>query len=215
MCGIRCILRRRMFVDRRPKKLYRLEKIIAILWRENMNQNGARAMNRNGMNTMNKKFIAMLLLASGVAAVIPVAHADSKPAVVAMQTRINFTKLTVTDLARAESFYTRALGMKVVMRPKGEIALNVSGDINSPEPLLFLKKGNAVKSQLDDANGIGLQVPDVAAAVEQVRANGYSIAKESEPPRIVSAPGVQPVVTMTKAILQDPDGYIIELVQLR
>lgn len=157
----------------------------------------------------------MLLLVSGIYSVIPVAYADSKLPVAAMQTRINFMKLTVADLARAESFYTRALGMKVVLRPKGEIALNISGDVNSPEPLLFLKKGNVVKSQLEDAAGIGLQVLDVAAIAEQVRANGYSIAKEAEAPRVVSAPGVQPVVTMTKVIVQDPDGHIIELVQLR
>ena len=164
---------------------------------------------------MNKKFIAILLLATEISTAIPIAYADSKSPVAVAKARVNFMMLTVSDLVRAESFYTRALGMKVVLRPQDEISLNFSGDINSPEPLLFLKKVNDAKSQPENAPGIGLQVPDIAAAIDQVRASGYTLAKPAEPPRVVSAPGVKPVVTMTKALVRDPDGYIIELVQLR
>jgi catechol 2,3-dioxygenase-like lactoylglutathione lyase family enzyme len=182
---------------------------------EAVSHKGMKTMNRKGMRAMNKKIIAMLLLTSGFSTLIPFAYAESKPPVAATQKRINFMMLTVADLARAESFYTRALGMKVVLRPQDEVALNISGDINSPEPLLFLKKVSDAKSQPEDAAGIGLQVPDVAAVVDQVRASGYTIAKAAEAPLVVSAPGVKPVVTMTKALVRDPDGYIIELVQLR
>lgn len=163
---------------------------------------------------MNKKYVA-LLLASGISVAVSTAHAEPLPAAAAVvQTRINFAMIPVTDLARAESFYTRALGMKVVMRPPEEIALNISGDINSPEPLLFLKLSSTANSQPHEATGIGLHVQDVAAVADQVRASGYAISKATEP-RVVSAPNVKPVVTMTKVIVRDPDGNIVELVQLR
>jgi len=80
--------------------------------------------------------------------------------------------------------------------------------------MLFLKQTANAKTQSHDGVGFGLLVSDVAAVAAQVRASGYAIEKEVEP-RVVSASNVQPAITMTKIIVRDPDGNIIELVQLR
>jgi catechol 2,3-dioxygenase-like lactoylglutathione lyase family enzyme len=163
---------------------------------------------------MLKKYFTPLLVCVALTAVVSVVRAAPPVSNAAAQARINFTIMPVADLARAEAFYTRALGMKVLLRPHDEIALNMSGDVNAAETMLFLKQTANAKTQSHDGVGVGLLVSDVAAVAAQVRASGYAIEKEVEP-RVVSAPNVQPAITMTKIIVRDPDGNIIELVQLR
>ena len=123
-----------------------------------------------------------------------------------------FTGLEVADVARAEAFYTAALGMKQVMRlsrpsdPFVKDALSFSGDPLAAEPLLILIHHNAPDAR-PAAQGItlGFRVSDVQAAARRVRDAGYVVLRD--PPAV-------PEGGRAVALVRDPDGNLVELVQL-
>jgi len=145
-------------------------------------------------------FAALLSLGASVAA-----HAE--PPIPAMM----FTALETSDLDRAEAFYTKALGMKRVVRvskpgaPVTEDAFNFSGDPLAAEPLLILAHHDATDPKPVSRVLMGMRVADAHAAAAQVRAAGYEVSREpaadDRGPRLTS-------------LVKDPDGNTIELVQL-
>jgi len=124
-----------------------------------------------------------------------------------------FTTIEVSDLPRAEAFYVNALGMKKIARiskatdPYVKDALGFSDDPSMPGSMLLLTSHREPKPGENRAVGVmlGVRVADARAAADQVRKAGYTVLRE--PP--VGAAGPQII-----ALVQDPDGNRIELVQL-
>ena len=151
--------------------------------------------------------ILMIALALALVLVPLSAHAQSAP-------RYAFFSLEVADMARAKAFYSNAIGMKeayVLTKPTDpvqKIALNFSGDANSTEPMLILIHTANPTSDQNKSSGakIGFGVSDNKAATDRARAAGYSILAEPKPDH------KGPAFT---TVLRDPDGVIVELVELR
>lgn len=123
--------------------------------------------------------------------------------------RILHTMLRVGDLERSIEFYTKVLGMKLLRRkdyPKGEFTLAFIGygDESDHTVLELTYNWGVDKYELGTAFGhIALEVPDVYAACENMRAAGGKIIREAGPMN---------AGTTIIAFLEDPDGYQIELI---
>ncbi|MGQ0710633.1 MAG: lactoylglutathione lyase [Rhodoferax sp.] len=124
--------------------------------------------------------------------------------------RILHTMLRVGDLQRSIAFYTQVLGMRLIRtseNPEYKYTLAFLGYGSNPEHAeIELTYNWGVESyELGTAFGhIALGVPDVAAAVERIRAAGGSITREAGPVK-----GGSSII----AFVVDPDGYKIELIQ--
>jgi lactoylglutathione lyase len=124
--------------------------------------------------------------------------------------RLLHTMLRVGDLQRSIDFYTRVLGMKLLRttdRPEQKYSLAFVGYESNPgQAEIELTYNHGVdRYELGTAYGhIALQVEDVAAACERIRAAGGTITREAGPVK-----GGSTII----AFVQDPDGYKIELIQ--
>lgn len=124
--------------------------------------------------------------------------------------RLLHTMLRVGDLQRSIDFYTRVLGMTLLRtteRPEQKYSLAFVGYGSNPEHAeIELTHNHGVDGyELGTAFGhLALQVEDVAAACERIRAAGGTITREAGPVK-----GGTTVI----AFVQDPDGYKIELIQ--
>jgi lactoylglutathione lyase len=124
--------------------------------------------------------------------------------------RMLHTMLRVGDLQRSIDFYTRVLGMTLLRtteRPDQKYSLAFVGYASNPEQAeIELTYNHGVdRYELGTAFGhLALQVEDVAASCERIRAAGGTITREAGP--------VKGGTTMI-AFVQDPDGYKIELIQ--
>ncbi|MFM1988209.1 MAG: hypothetical protein RJA99_1166 [Pseudomonadota bacterium] len=124
--------------------------------------------------------------------------------------RLLHTMLRVGDLQRSIDFYTRVLGMKLLRttdRPEQKYSLAFVGYGSNPEQAeIELTYNHGVDQyELGTAYGhIALQMEDVAAACEKIRAAGGTITREAGPVK-----GGATII----AFVQDPDGYKIELIQ--
>ena len=123
--------------------------------------------------------------------------------------RIAHTMIRVTDLERSLDFYTRVLGMKLHRRldfPEGRFTLAFVGFGGEPGASLLELTHNWDTHEYDLGTGFGhlaLEVDDVHAAVEEIRARGGTIQRE---PKAMNAG------TTVIAFVEDPDGYAVELV---
>lgn len=124
--------------------------------------------------------------------------------------RLLHTMLRVGDLQRSIDFYTRVLGMTLLRttdRPDQKYSLAFVGYGSNPEQAeIELTYNYGVESyELGTAYGhIALQMEDVAAACEKIRAAGGTITREAGPVK-----GGSTII----AFVVDPDGYKIELIQ--
>lgn len=123
--------------------------------------------------------------------------------------RILHTMLRVGDLDRSINFYTHVLGMRLLRRkdyPAGEFTLAFLGyGPESEQAALELTYNWGVNQyELGTAYGhIALEVPDVYAACDKMRAAGGKIIRQAGPMN---------AGTTIIAFLEDPDGYQIELI---
>ncbi|MEN9423096.1 MAG: lactoylglutathione lyase [Candidatus Thiothrix putei] len=123
--------------------------------------------------------------------------------------RILHTMLRVGDLERSIAFYTNVLGMQLLRRkdyPAGEFTLAFIGygDETDQTVLELTYNWGVDQYELGTAFGhIALEVPDVYAACEKMRAAGGKIIREAGPMN---------AGTTIIAFLEDPDGYQIELI---
>jgi len=122
--------------------------------------------------------------------------------------RILHTMLRVTNLEKSLYFYTEVLGMKLLRRhdyPEGKFTLAFVGYGNEEDNTVIELTHNWDIDHYDLGNAFGhiaIEVDDVYAAVEQIRAKGGKIVREAGP------------MMHGKTILafvEDPDGYKIEL----
>ena len=123
--------------------------------------------------------------------------------------RILHTMLRVGDLERSIAFYTNVLGMQLLRRndyPAGEFTLAFIGygDETDQTVLELTYNWGVNQYELGTAFGhIALEVPDVYASCEKMRAAGGKIIREAGPMN---------AGTTIIAFLEDPDGYQIELI---
>lgn len=122
--------------------------------------------------------------------------------------RLLHTMLRVTDLPRSIAFYTDVLGMTLLRQkdyPDGQFTLAFLGyGPESEQTVLELTYNWGVDSyELGTAYGhVAIEVDDVQAAVDTMRAKGAKILRE---------PGPMKHGSTVLAFLEDPDGYRIEL----
>jgi len=112
----------------------------------------------------------------------------------------------VSDLARSEDFYTRVLGMKVQQRIDlphiKEVVVAHEG--RTAVVLMHWLDGSA-RNYVGNAVKLVFFVPDAKALMQKIREAGMPIQREAE---------VMPEFNnMIIGLGEDPDGYVIELIQ--
>jgi lactoylglutathione lyase len=126
--------------------------------------------------------------------------------------RILHTMLRVGDLDRSIDFYTNVLGMRVLRttdRPEQKYTLAFVGYGDEREHAVLELTYNYGVDRYDVGSGYGhvaIAVPDAAAACAAVKAKGGTVTREAGPVK-----GGTTVI----AFVQDPDGYKIELIEMR
>jgi len=122
--------------------------------------------------------------------------------------RILHTMLRVGDLERSIAFYTEVLGMRLMRRkdyPDGEFTLAFLGYQEESEATALELTHNWGVTHYEMGNAYGhlaLEVDDVYAAVDAIRARGGKIIREAGPMNAGNT---------IIAFVEDPDGYHIEL----
>ena len=126
--------------------------------------------------------------------------------------RLLHTMLRVGDLKRSLDFYTDVLGMKLLRQkdyPDGRFTLAFVGygDEDRHTVIEFTHNWDTERYDLGSGFGhIAIAVPDAYKACEAVKAKGGKVTRE---------PGPMKFGGSVIAFVQDPDGYRIELIQLR
>jgi lactoylglutathione lyase len=126
--------------------------------------------------------------------------------------------LRVADLDRAVSFYTDKLGMTLLRRedyPAGRFTLAFVGYGAEADGACLELTHNWDREAYDrgDAYGhIALAVDDAHATCWALEESGVRITRPAGPMSAASPDRVRPEVI---AFIEDPDGYRIELVQIR
>lgn len=124
--------------------------------------------------------------------------------------RLLHTMLRVGDLDRSLSFYTEVLGMTLLRRkdyPDGKFTLAFLGYQPENEGAVIELTHNWDTSSYDLGNGYGhiaLEVEDAYEACEKIKERGGRVVREAGPMK-----HGQTII----AFVEDPDGYMIELIQ--
>lgn len=122
--------------------------------------------------------------------------------------RLLHTMLRVGDLEASIRFYTHVLGMRELRRkdyPDGEFTLAFVGYGDESENTVIELTYNWGTDHYDPGAGFGhiaIEVDDVYAAVDEVKARGGKVIREAGPMN---------AGTTIIAFVEDPDGYQIEL----
>jgi lactoylglutathione lyase len=120
--------------------------------------------------------------------------------------------LRVGDLERSLAFYTDVLGMRLLRRqdyPEGRFTLAFVGYGSEAEHAVLELTHNWDTSSYNLGNAFGhiaLAVPDAHAACEQIKARGGKVVRDAGPMKHG---------TTVIAFVDDPDGYKIELIQVK
>jgi lactoylglutathione lyase len=126
--------------------------------------------------------------------------------------RMLHTMLRVGDLERSLAFYGDVLGMTLLRRkdyPTGRFTLAFIGYGGEAEHTVIELTHNWDTRHYDLGTGFGhiaLGVEDLYATCDALRAKGARITRE---------PGPMKHGGSEIAFIEDPDGYKIELIQLR
>lgn len=123
--------------------------------------------------------------------------------------RLLHTMIRTGDLDRSIAFYTDVLGMTLLRRqdyPQGKFTLAFVGYGSERENSVIELTYNWGVASYEKGNGFGhlaIEVDDVYAACEAIRAKGGTILREAGPMNAGST---------IIAFVADPDGYGIELI---
>jgi lactoylglutathione lyase len=126
--------------------------------------------------------------------------------------RLLHTMLRVGNLDESIRFYCDRLGMQLLRRkdyPSGEFTLAFLGYGDEADNTVIELTYNWGKDKYDlgDAYGhIALGVDDIYATCAAIQAQGGKISRE---------PGPMKHGTTVIAFIEDPDGYKVELIQLK
>jgi lactoylglutathione lyase len=125
--------------------------------------------------------------------------------------RLLHTMLRVGDLQRSIDFYTQVIGMELLRKSENAqykytlAFLGFAGGNPGQAEIELTHNWDTNHYDMGTAYGhIALGVPDVAAAVEKIRAAGGTVTRETGPVK-----GGTTII----AFVADPDGYKIELIQ--
>jgi lactoylglutathione lyase len=122
--------------------------------------------------------------------------------------RLLHTMIRVGNLEKSINFYTEILGMKLLRQkdyPNGKFTLAFVGYGDEQDHSVIELTYNWDTDAYDLGSGFGhlaIEVDDVHAAAEKIRAQGGKIIRE---------PGPMNAGTTIIAFVEDPDGYQIEL----
>jgi len=122
--------------------------------------------------------------------------------------RLLHTMIRVGNLEKSINFYTEILGMKLLRQkdyPDGKFTLAFVGYGDEQHHSVIELTYNWDTDAYDLGSGFGhlaIEVDDVHAAAEKIRARGGKIIRE---------PGPMNAGTTIIAFVEDPDGYQIEL----
>ena len=123
--------------------------------------------------------------------------------------RLLHTMIRVGHLQRSIDFYTSIFGMTLLRQkdyPDGRFALAFIGYGDEQENSVIELTHNWDTDSYEPGNGFGhfaIEVDDVYAATEQIRAQGGNIIRDAGPMNAGST---------IIAFVKDPDGYEIELI---
>ena len=126
--------------------------------------------------------------------------------------RLLHTMLRVNDLDESLRFYCEVLGMRLLRRndyPGGRFTLAFVGFGPEHEQTVLELTWNWDTKSYDIGTGYGhiaLGVEGIVEAVEWLRARGVKVTRE---------PGPMKHGGSTIAFVEDPNGYKIELIELR
>ena len=124
--------------------------------------------------------------------------------------RLLHTMLRVGKLDASLRFYTEVLGMRLLRRtdyPEGRFTLAFVGYGEEIDHTVIELTHNWDTASYELGNGFGhlaVEVPNAAAACDQVRALGGKVTREAGPMKHC---------TTVIAFVEDPDGYKIEFIQ--
>lgn len=122
-------------------------------------------------------------------------------------TYIGALGIGVSNLERSSDFYSRMLGMKKLMTLKlpnmDEEVLGFEGKGASLVLMHYTDSSNP--SYQNNPVKVVIYVPDVVAIIEAIRAEGLTIVREP-----AAVPSMNNAVI---AMANDPDGYVVELIQ--
>jgi lactoylglutathione lyase len=126
--------------------------------------------------------------------------------------RILHTMLRTGDLQRSVDFYTNILGMQLLRQkdyPDGKFTLAFLGYGDEADHTVIELTYNWDVESYDMGNAYGhiaIEVDDVYAAADRIKAMGGRILREAGPMN---------AGTTIIAFVEDPDGYPIELIGKR
>ncbi len=126
--------------------------------------------------------------------------------------RVLHTMLRVGDLEKSLDFYCNVLGMNLIRRkdyPTGEFTLAFVGYGTEAEGAVIELTHNWGTTSYNLGDGFGhvaLGVEDIYSACQNIRDRGGKIVRE---------PGPMKHGTTEIAFVEDPDGYKIELIQIK
>ncbi len=124
--------------------------------------------------------------------------------------RLLHTMLRVGNLDASLAFYTDVLGMTLLRKqdyPEGRFTLAFVGYGPESDTAVIELTHNWDTESYDLGNGYGhiaLAVPDAYGACDAIRARGGKVVREAGPMKHGST---------VIAFVEDPDGYMIELIQ--
>lgn len=124
--------------------------------------------------------------------------------------RMLHTMYRVTDLDKSLAFYTDVLGMRLLRRkdyPEGKFTLAFVGYGDEDDNTVLELTHNWETEDYDLGTGYGhiaIEVDDVYAACEQIKARGGDVVREAGPMKNSNSGTIL-------AFVKDPDGYMIEL----
>jgi lactoylglutathione lyase len=122
------------------------------------------------------------------------------------------TMLRVGNLEESVKFYTEVLGMKLLRQkeyPDGKFTLAFVGygDDSDHTVLELTYNWGVEKYNLGDAYGhIAIGIDDIYGTCEEIKTRGGKVSRE---------PGPMKHGSTVIAFVEDPDGYKVELVQLK
>ena len=122
------------------------------------------------------------------------------------------TMIRVGNLARSLTFYSELLGMRVLRKkdyPDGRFTLAFVGYGDEADHTVVELTHNWDTDHYDIGTGFGhvaLGVSDIYRTCDELRAKGAKITRE---------PGPMKHGGSEIAFIEDPDGYKIELIQLK
>lgn len=126
--------------------------------------------------------------------------------------KILHTMIRVGNLDQSIDFYCDVLGMNLIRRkdyPDGKFTLAFVGYGAESDQAVIELTHNWETSKYDLGNGFGhvaLGVEDIYTTCDKIKALGGKVSRE---------PGAMKHGTTVIAFVEDPDGYKIELIQLK